>query len=106
MKLSFYKKDNNWFINHLNWLIPEANRQMVAGCDQLLDMAADGKDEITIDTDSRNPKIILDRINICGHGGADYKVTTNIKHAPVCVWICNVTLFVFGYFPKRFNISW
>lgn len=106
MKLNFYKKNNNWYINHMNWMIPEPNRQMVAGCDDLLDFAADGKNEITIDTDSKCPKIVLDRTEICKYGGANYNVSTYIPGMPKMVWICNVTLFVFGRFPKRFSIGW
>ena len=109
-KLSFYKKDGCWYINWMNRLIAEPHRQMVAGTDILLDYAANGNDTVTIETFSKNPKIILKRTRLSKYGGAWYSVSFpsgDIEIPADEVWICNVTLFVFmGHFPKRFDIGW
>lgn len=76
---------------------------MVAGADTLLDELSNGKDEVFLEV-SLTPQEnfeTLQRIEIKGWGGADYKLET-YKNKPVKrqIWLCNVTKYVFNDFPK------
>lgn len=92
----------------------EGNLEMVAGADKLCEKYAKGKNEVTVNIIvSRNEitppigyvmykrkalaKGKLERI-ICG---ADYEGVCNDNH----FWICPVTLFVLGRYPKYIYIK-
>ena len=122
--LKFYAKSEeglwkrwyyDWNKNHkCTWGFEEGNLGMVAGADKLCEKYAKGKNEVTVNIIvSRNEitppigyvmykrkalaKGKLERI-ICG---ADYECVCNDNH----FWICPVTLFVLGRYPKYIYIK-
>lgn len=104
-KLSFTKeKDNNWYIDLPSWPFNHHNLMMVAGADNLCqELAYDGKhtsvDVIISDKDEILPEYIcLKKQNSKLVEGATYSVrgAESVKE----LWICPVTLFVFGKYPK------
>jgi hypothetical protein len=118
--LRFYKEDtNNWYADIPKWLGFKAQLQMVAGADTLLDYVSNGKNEVTLglsETEIENSEC-LELVNIFkGYnffgfnlkifGGTDngaiYMLKKfNGKIIDYEIWLCNVTKFVFGKFPKK-----
>ncbi|MCQ2145904.1 MAG: hypothetical protein MJZ16_00130 [Bacteroidales bacterium] len=120
MKLTFYRKaisnlgstiHYRWFISWLNWLIPENNREMVCGTEDMLERISGSANMFTLRTGAKFPKIIL-RLKYKINFGGWYSVevldefTKNNLKMPKEVWICNVTRFVFGHMPKEIRITW
>jgi hypothetical protein len=103
----FYKDNEGWFIDLPGFPGPKAALAMVAGADTMLDKLSGKGNEITL-TFSNKPidpaSLILERqsIRALGTGGADYTVASSVKkfdgHE---LWLCPVTLYVFGKYPKR-----
>lgn len=103
--LSFTKeKDNNWYIDLPNWSLAHHNLMMVAGADTLCqELAYDGRHTSVDVIVSEKDEILPDYIRLKKQDsklleGATYSVygaeTVNE------LWICPVTLFVFGKYPK------
>jgi len=115
-ELRFYKeKTNEWYADIPDWTGLKAQLQMIDGADTLLDLMAEGKDEVTVEFSETefdgaetlhlvnvNNGIKFMNINLLKNMdfGADYLILTYkgqiIDHN---VWICNVTKYVFGHFP-------
>lgn len=100
-----------WFVSWLNWLIPEKNREMVCGTEDMLERLSSGAPTFTIRTDTNNPKIVLRLIKKRNLGGwysvevLDEYTRENVT-LPRQIWTCNVTRFVFGRMPKEIRITW
>ena len=106
----FYKEDKQWFID-LKWFPKSLKHHlaMVAGADELLDKLSEGKEEITLQVSSRvfrNDSFILDRVlKFPGmfngavyswfNGKIEYEIIDKNQ-----LWLCWVTLLVFGRYPK------
>lgn len=101
----FYKTENDrWYIDLPEWTGVQADLEMVAGADKMLDELSNNGDEITLDIsdlysdkDKWNEAVILERHRKYSQlegGGAEYKWGDKI------IWLCDVTKFVFGGFPK------
>ena len=102
--LSFTKeKDNCWYIDFPNWPFDHHNLMMVAGADDLCEIFSyDGNHtEVEVDLSNNNPtseEILATRIEHALTGGATYEIEVDSKK--VHFWLCPVTLFVFGKYPK------
>ena len=103
--LSFTKEaDRCWYIDLPNWPFAHHNLMMVAGADTLCEeLAYDGKhtsiDVIVYKKEEDLPGYIcLEKFDSGLTTGADYDVTgaETVKE----LWICPVTLFVFGKYPN------
>ena len=106
----FYKtEENRWYIDLPEWKGSQADLEMVAGADKMLDVLSNNGNKITLnisdayeDKANWNEAIILERHkkypSILG-GGAEYRWGSEI------IWLCDVTKFVFGYFPKYINFK-
>lgn len=96
--LRFYKQGNEWFADVAGH--SQAQNQMVAGADTLLDIVADGKSEVTTilsaDLDKPDPWII--HLHLVEHDkhGATYRVRRAKSDSSSLAWLCNVTHDVFG----------
>jgi len=111
-KLKFYKdEDRNWFVDLPDWEGTKADLQMVAGADSMLEMLSDGKKEIWLNVSDEEIKIeepfenlvkldfVREAIEI--ENGAFYNAKTiHGVEINLEVWLCDVTLFVFGKFPE------
>lgn len=120
----FYKNELGWFID-LKWFPKKYvhHLAMVAGADELLDLEASGKTEITLQVSTKpllnNWDLLpsgrygnLDNVGILSRElifpsfflGAVYNLyNRQIKKEilkPNQLWLCWVTLLVFGCYPK------
>lgn len=109
--LTFKKEEDGcWYIDLPNWPFAHRNLMMVAGADDLCEhLSSDGKSVTvaTITNPERKPtddwgKLIKQQSSMLG--GATYKVE-NIEGFNKEIWLCPVTLFVFGKYPDIIYIQ-
>mgnify|MGYP003650028343 CR=1 FL=1 len=103
----FIKYNDRWYVDLPEWEGSKDDLEMVSGADTLLDIIAQGDDIVHISwseelIENYNYKLIFLREE--EFIGATYMVEgayiTSFE-----AWLCNVTLFVFGYFPKILYIK-
>lgn len=108
----FVKEYSGWYIDLPAYLAQGGSKgdlAMVAGADTMLDIMAEGKNEVTISIDTQPfPKAdLLELVEVCSPsmGGGYYVLHTYqqkaIEHR---MWLCDVTNFVFGNLPKHIYI--
>ena len=104
--LNFYKDpDNKWYVDLPDWKGSKADLQMVMGADTMLDIMSEGNNSISIHFDLNlyegADQLICKEVHSADFSGATYILKTyrgielNLE-----MWLCDVTKFVFGYFPK------
>jgi hypothetical protein len=112
-RLRFYKEHpNNWYVDIPGWPGFKASLRMIAGADTLLDHLSKDQNEITInlsempfENSSHLKRVKINTgINPLSNfeNGADY-VFKELNDLPV--WLCNVTKYVYGYFPENIYFS-
>ncbi len=106
--LKFIKESNGlWFIDLPEWTGAKGDLQMVLGADTLLDMIAEGKNEVALrfsDKSFEGADYIswyADGLDgDASHGGASYLIKEyNGKATRFEIWLCHVTKFIFGEMP-------
>ena len=106
-QLAFVKEaDGGWYIDLPQWTGAHANLAMVAGSDDLLDhlLKQDNRVEIEV-VKSAKPLddmwgyLCCKQIDVSYLGGATYTVH-GVQGFDKTIWICPVTLFVLGEYPK------
>lgn len=125
MKYSFIKEENSWYIDLPAYIEAGGSKgslAMVAGADTFLDILLNNNpsNKVTLDleTEFQNEDgfEVLDLIppsnKVWGIildytiGGADYILKEykgrEINHK---MWLCDVTKYVFGYFPQRIHFK-
>lgn len=107
MKTYKFKKQlhNRWYIQLDEWTGSNDDLEMVLGADTLLDIISEGENEVNciISETYFEGSEKLEQIGLGDEfmGGSNYILKTykgigiNLD-----VWLCDVTKFVFGYFPK------
>lgn len=109
--LKFNREDDGvWYIDFPGWPFKHHNLAMVGGADKLCTFLAHGATSVTVEviaTDHRKDLAgygLLTRTGSSLLAGADYEPSGfgNFSHG---VWICPVTLFVLGRYPKYIFIS-
>lgn len=103
--LTFEKEsDNLWYIK-MPWARHHHNLQMVAGANHLLETFKSRLVTVRVSYEQKeSTDICLTRQYYRIFGGATYKVS-NLEGFTKEVWICPVTLFVLGKYPKRIYVS-
>ena len=109
--LAFHREDDGvWYVDFPDWPFAHHNLAMVGGADKLCSYLADGKQAIRVDIiASKHP------LSLSGYGlltktysnllyGADYDAT-GFENLHRSVWICPVTLFVLGRYPKDIYVK-
>ena len=106
----FYKEETNqWYVDIPDFPGLKEELEMVAGADTLLDIYAEGKKSIHIFLSlTEQPRfdslLFLEEDEL--KYGAFYKVQRyNEANDPFQIWLCSVTLYVFGEFPKVIYIK-
>jgi hypothetical protein len=105
----FYKDPEGWFVDLPEWMGSKSDLQMVAGADSFLDILSQGSDEVWVCL-SQTPIRDSDKLVFVKPGdleswelgeGAWYIMDTyqGIEYN-IQMWLCDVTKFVFGDFPK------
>ncbi len=93
-----FNRDGNtcrWYVDLPNWPGTRADLEMVAGADELLELVGDGKPSVVLQV-SVEP---IEGYEVLKHvGNGVYR--TDFYEVPQ-VWLCAVTKFVFGNYPKE-----
>ena len=96
--LRFYKQGTEWFADVAGHT--QAQNQMVAGADTLLDAMSDGGSEVEVvlSADLDNPDEWMIHLHLVEHDkfGATYRVKRAKEGGSSLAWLCNVTHDVFG----------
>jgi len=113
-QLAFVKEeDGGWYIDLPSWTGAHANLAMVAGSDLLLDyfLKSGNRVEVEVvksdkplaeyDNDKRFCR--CEQIEMSLFGGSTYEVY-GLEDFHHTIWICPVTLFVLGEYPKYIYI--
>ena len=131
-KLSFNREEEDrWFVDFPNWPWKKGNLEMVCGADKFLDLLSEGKDRVSIIAKATSEKLDeaefqqlmqdgwheLSQTQSSLTGGATYTVRGNkaeqfMRQHPLTgesmartLWLCPVTLFVVGRYPKYFYVK-
>lgn len=107
MKIRFYNRDGRWFADLPHFLEAggtEDDCEMVAGANDWLDILSGYKDSVTLEISPNTPLQEQLHMYSSDEFGAtyiahEYKEET-INHQ---LWLCPVTLFVFGEYPAVLN---
>ena len=96
--LRFYRQGTEWFADVAGHT--QAQNQMVAGADTLLDVMSDGGSEVKVvlSADLDNPDEWILHLHLVEHDkfGATYRVKRAKGGGSSLAWLCNVTHDVFG----------
>ena len=110
-RLKFYKEsDNRWYVDLPEWEGSKAELEMVAGADSMLEYMAEGEAQVWIVLSEQEfenaDKLEFLRLATEIENGAFYKLD---KYRGIEIglemWLCDVTKFVFGDFPKMIFLS-
>ena len=110
-RLKFYKEsDNRWYVDLPEWTGSKAELEMVAGADSMLEYMAEGEAQVWLmlsEQEFQNAdKLEFLRLATEIENGAFYKLE---KYRGIEIglemWLCDVTKFVFGDFPKMIFLS-
>ena len=113
-ELAFNREENNcWYIDLPEWQGSHGSLQMVAGADTLLEFVGKGAprveaevckcSELIPELDDDAAYFRADMIGGGVFGGATYQV--NLSGFNDTMWLCPVTLFVMGEYPKHIYIK-
>jgi hypothetical protein len=112
MKTLEFTKDvdtGRWYVVLPNWTGPKESLEMVMGADTLLDIASENKMGIVRLLISEKPfegsnELLIK--NIDKTEGAFYRLNEfDGKNVDLDIWLCDVTKFVMGGFPKKIYIK-
>ena len=109
-RIQFNKEKNGcWYVDFPHWPFSHDNLAMVSGADKMLDLLSDGVLFVKVSVIPAKKKgqhdgyIELEQTEHSLFGGSTYQV----KYEPFSqrfkrdtLWICPVTLFVLGRYPK------
>jgi hypothetical protein len=99
---TFNKEEGLWYIDLPEWQGTKGALQMVAGADTLLDNLSNNGTIITVAISTDNKPTGFTTLKKMFHtppNGAMY------HKGLMPVWLCDVTKFVFGNFPKQIHFQ-
>ena len=110
-QLQFNKeKDGLWYVDFPNWPFDHHNLLMVSGADEMCEfLSDDGKFTYvnvipTSKEENHSGYAKLIRKNHSLTGGSTYQVT-GLEEFDRNIWLCPVTLFVLGKYPKYMYVK-
>jgi hypothetical protein len=109
---SFIRENGRWYIDLPEYLAQGGSKsdlEMVAGADDVLDIMADGENKVTlmISTEPFENAELLELVELCDQNiGGGYYIMPVLEGSFMNkrMWLCDVTLFVFGDIPDRIYI--
>lgn len=108
--LSFHREDDGvWYVDFPGWAFAHHNFAMVGGADKLCSYLSDDGNTVEVDVIASNHPLSLQGYGLLAKTyssltyGADYG-TSGFADFSKTVWICPVTLFVLGRYPKYIYI--
>lgn len=105
-----HEEDGCWYVDFPNWPFDHHNLMMVAGADKLCAFLSDDDKIAKVSVIPSNKELNLEGYAklIRGEhfltGGSIYEVT-NLPGFEREIWLCPVTLFVLGQYPKYLYIK-
>ena len=105
-EIRFFKKDRKWYADIPGHSLEE--NEMVAGADVALEIISMYRPEITLTIATENPdKFLMHLVKEKEDElGCTYKIVKSSVEFPWDpVWLCGVTLDVFGAFPEDIYIT-
>lgn len=109
--LKFYKeKDGRWYVDLPEWTGSKADLEMVCGADTLLDKLSKEGNRVVCQV-SEIPVEKFELLQFIREAdewknGAFYRMASIFgKQINMELWLCDVTRFVFGYFPRQIYLS-
>ncbi len=105
-----HEEDGLWYVDFPNWPFDHHNLLMVAGADKLCAFLSDDDKEAKVLVRPSNKKLDLDgyaELIQKDHsltGGSTYEVR-NLDGFNRDIWLCPVTLFVLGKYPKYMYVK-
>lgn len=130
--LTFVREEGDrWYIDLPSWPWHHANLEMVCGADRMLEILSEGRDKVrlqvkvaqtpfsedVVEDMIKDGWIELTQIKSSLTGGATYTTRgekmkdffrvnpVTQERTPRTVWLCPVTLFVVGQYPKYFYVK-
>ena len=103
------EKNGNWYVDFPHWPFSHDNLAMVSGADKMLELLSDGDLIVRVSVipakkqERHDDYIELEQTESSLFGGSTYQVRCEpfIKRFKRdTLWICPVTLFVLGQYPK------
>lgn len=114
-QLQFNKeKDGCWYVDFPHWPFSHDNLAMVSGADKMLELLSNGDSFVKVSVIPTKKKeqhdgyIELEQTEYSLFGGSTYQVNYNTfveQYKRDSLWICPVTLFVLGHYPKFIYIK-
>lgn len=111
--LKFYREEGGWFVDLPEWQGDKSELAMVCGADLMLDIISQGEEDVylTLSTSPFDKADCLTRTSICKDISPVTTGAWYIMHSykgivyDLPIWLCDVTLFVFGDFPESIYIT-
>jgi hypothetical protein len=109
-QFKFYKDEGTWYVDLPEWEGTRADLAMVSGADTMLDIISQGENDIKVllsteDFDGSNKLEFLRDASEIGEGSWYLMKTYKGIEYNLELWLCNVTIFVFGEFPRYIYVS-
>lgn len=95
----FYRDDEGWFVDLPEYPGVKADLEMVFGADTLLDIMSNNGNLVNVEI-SETPVDTAHYLKHNADGGDGSGAFYYFNEDLPIVWLCDVMLFVFGYFPK------
>lgn len=106
----FYKEGNNWYVDLPEWKGAKSDLLMIGGADTMLDILSNNETEVTVII-SKDHFAAADKLKFVKKAedvgeGAYYNLETyKGEEKNLSVFLCDVTLFVFGEFPDELYVQ-
>lgn len=105
-----HENDGYWYVDFPDWPFSHHNLMMVAGADDMCSFLSDDDKHTYVNVIPSNKeenhpgyaKLIQKQHSLTG--GSTYEVT-NLKGFERDIWLCPVTLFVLGQYPKYIYVK-
>ena len=109
-EFKFYKDEGGWFVDLPEWEGTKADLAMVSGADTMLDIISQGENDIKVllsteEFDGSNRLEFLRESPEVGEGSWYLMKSYKGIEYDLELWLCDVTIFVFGNFPKNIYVS-
>lgn len=104
--LRFYKEESHrWYVDLPEWQGAKADLEMVGGADTMCDIIAQGEGEITLSLSlemfkNADTLEFIREADEIGEGAFYLFKSYRGLDLDLVIWLCDVTKFVFGDFPK------
>lgn len=109
-KFRFYKEGNNWYVDLPDWKGAKSDLLMIGGADTMLDIVSEYTNEVTVfisqeEFQDADELCFVKKAEDVGEGAYYHLEKYKGETMGLSVFLCDVTLFVFGFFPNSLFIK-